>query len=49
VSLVSAYDAANDPDIPTTVSWDPQHVDRLHSTRAVPALVAAKAGSGRSG
>ncbi|KGH48022.1 hypothetical protein IN07_04650 [Modestobacter caceresii] len=46
-SLVEAYNAVNDPDIPTTVSWTPTFVERIDPTVAVPALVKVKAGSGR--
>ena len=46
-SLVDAYNAANDPDVPTTVSWTPTFVERIDPTAAVPALVRVKAGSGR--
>ncbi|MGY1848285.1 MULTISPECIES: pectate lyase family protein [unclassified Blastococcus] len=46
VSLVEAYNAAHDPDIPTTVSWTPAFVERLDPTSAVPGLVRAGAGSG---
>ena len=46
-SLVEAHNAANDPDIPTTVSWTPTFVERIDPTVAVPALVRVKAGSGR--
>lgn len=46
-SLVEAHNAAADPDIPTTVSWTPTHVERIDPTVAVPVLVKVRAGSGR--
>jgi pectate lyase len=46
-SLIDAYNAAHDPDIPTTVSWTPTYVERIDPAAAVPALVRVKAGSGR--
>ncbi|MBM7807909.1 hypothetical protein JOD57_003746 [Geodermatophilus bullaregiensis] len=45
-SLVDAYHAAHDPDIPTTVSWSPTFHERIDPTQAVPALVRAGAGAG---
>ncbi len=46
VSLVAAYNAEHDPDLPTTVSWVPRLHGQIHPTQAVPALVTAKAGAG---
>jgi pectate lyase len=46
VSLVAAYNAAHDPDLPTTVSWEPIWHGEIDGTQAVPALVTANAGSG---
>jgi pectate lyase len=46
VSLVAAYNAAHDPDLPTTVSWEPTLHGPIQPTQAVPALVTAKAGAG---
>jgi pectate lyase len=46
VNLVAAYNAEHDPDLPTTVSWEPVLHGRIHPTQAVPALVTAKAGAG---
>jgi pectate lyase len=47
VSLVDAYNAAHERDIPTTVSWEPTYHERIDPTQSVPALVTAKAGSGK--
>ena len=49
VSLIEAYNAAHDPDLPTTVSWSPQYVERVDPAQAVPDLVTAQAGAGRIG
>lgn len=46
VSLVAAYNAEHDPDLPTTVSWEPTLHRKIHPTQAVPALVTARAGAG---
>ena len=46
VSLVDTYNAAHDPDLPTTVSWQPVLHGQIYPTQAVPALVTAKAGTG---
>jgi pectate lyase len=43
---VAAYNAEHDPDLPTTVSWEPTLHGQIHPTQAVPALVTAKAGAG---
>ena len=46
ISLVAAYNAEHDPDLPTTVSWQPVLHGLIHPTQAVPALVTAQAGAG---
>jgi pectate lyase len=46
VSLVAAYNAAHDPDLPTAVSWAPTLHGPIHPTQVVPALVTAWAGAG---
>jgi pectate lyase len=46
VNLVAAYNAVHDPDLPTTVSWEPTFHREIHATQAVPALVTAQAGVG---
>jgi pectate lyase len=46
ISVVEAYNATHDPDLPTTVSWTPPYDTELTPTPAVPAQVNAKAGAG---
>jgi pectate lyase len=44
VDIVAAYNAANDPDLATSVGWVPTFVEGLTPAKSVPADVQSSAG-----